>query len=135
MHLYINSLLPKIDELRHMAGLSNAAVIRITEIKLHKSITNSETLIDNYDLLRCDWNWNRGGVACCIRNDLSYAKKNLFPNDIENVSFKIHLLKTKLITVGTVYWPPNQTNFIKTLNENFGKLDTIKKLRFLEIST
>ena len=54
MHLYINSLLPKIDELRHMAGLSNAAVIRITEIKLHKSITNSETLIDNYDLLRCD---------------------------------------------------------------------------------
>ena len=30
MHLNINSLLPKIDELRHMARLSNAAVIGIS---------------------------------------------------------------------------------------------------------
>ena len=38
--------------------------------------------------------------------------------------FVIHLPKTKPITVRIVYRPPNQTNFIKTLNENFGKLDT-----------
>ena len=48
MHLNINSLLPKIDELRHMARLSNTAVIGICESKLGKSITNSEILIDNY---------------------------------------------------------------------------------------
>ena len=50
MHLNINSLLPKIDYLRHMARLSNAAVIGIYELKLGKSITNSEILIDSYDL-------------------------------------------------------------------------------------
>ena len=31
MHLNINSLPPKIDELRHMAGLSNATVVGISE--------------------------------------------------------------------------------------------------------
>ena len=103
MHLNINSLLPKIDELRHMARLSDAAVIRISESNLDKSITNSEILIDNYILLRGDWNRNEGGVACYIRNDLSYIQKNLFPNGIENVSFEIHLTKTKPITAGIVY--------------------------------
>ena len=39
---------------RHMARLSNAAVIGISESKLDKPVTNSEILIDNYDLLRCD---------------------------------------------------------------------------------
>ena len=61
MHLNINSLLPKIDELRHLARLSNAAVIGICKSKLDKSITNSEILIDNYDLLCCDRNRNRWG--------------------------------------------------------------------------
>ena len=63
MHLNINSLLPKIDELKHMARLSNAAVIGICESKLDKSITNSEILIENYDLLCCNQNRNKGGAA------------------------------------------------------------------------
>ena len=62
-------------------------------------------------------NRNGGGVACYIRNDLSYTQENLFPNDIEKIFFEIHLPKTKLITVGIIYRPPNQTNFIKALNE------------------
>ena len=95
MQLNINCLLLKIDELRHMARLSNAAVIEISESKLDKSITNSEILIDNYDVLCCDLNRNRGGVASYIRNDLSYTQTNLLPNDIENVFFDIHLPKTK----------------------------------------
>ena len=47
MHLNINSLLPKLDELRYISRLSNAAVIGISVKKLGKSITNSEVLIDN----------------------------------------------------------------------------------------
>ena len=35
--------------------------------------------------------------------------------------------KTKLITVGIVDRPPNQTIFIKTLNEKFEKLDATNK--------
>ena len=91
MHLNINSLLPKIDELSYMTRLSNAAVIGISDSKLDKFVTNSEILIDNCDLLRCDRNGNRGGIALSIRSDLSYTQKNLFPKDIENVFFEIHL--------------------------------------------
>ena len=127
MHLNINSLIPNIDKLRHMARLSNATVIGMCKSKLDKSITNSEILIDNYDQLRCDRNRNGDGVACYIRNNLSHTQNNLFPNDIENVFFKVHLPKAKPITVGIVYRPPNQTNFIKTLNENLAKLDTTNK--------
>ena len=129
MHLNTNNLLPKIDELRHMARLSNAAVIGICESD--KSITNSEILIDSYDLVRCDRNKTGGGVACYIRNDLNYTQKNLFPNDIENVFFEIHLPKAKPITVGIVYQPPNQTDFIKTLNESFAKLDAANKETYI----
>ena len=110
-----------------MAWLSIVAVVGISESKLDKSITNSEILIDNYDLLRCDQNRNGGSVACYFRNDFSYTKKSVFPIDIENVFFEIHLPKTKSITVGTAYRPPNQINFIKTLSEHFVKLDMTNK--------
>ena len=42
-------LLPKIDQLRYIARLSNAAVAEISKSKLDKSITNLEILIDKYD--------------------------------------------------------------------------------------
>ena len=72
LHLNINSLLLKIDELRHIARLTNAAVIGISESKLDDSVSTSEIQIDEYDLLRCDRNRHGGRVACYIRNDLSY---------------------------------------------------------------
>ena len=50
---------------------------------------------------------------------------------LKNVFLEIHLPKAKPITVGIVYWPPNQTNFIKTLNENFAKLDTANKETYI----
>ena len=90
-----------------MFRLSNAAVIGVSETKLDKSIINSEILIGNYDLLRCNRNRNGGGVAWYIRNNLSYTKKNLFPNNIGNVFFEMHLPKTKPISAGIVYRPPN----------------------------
>ena len=83
MYLNINSLLPKINELRYIARPSNAAVIGVSESKLDKSITNSKILIHNHDLLRCYQNRNGDGVTCYTRNDSSYAQKNLFPNEFE----------------------------------------------------
>ena len=47
-------------ELRHIAKLTNAAVIGIFESKLD---VTSEIQIDEYDLLRCDKNRHGGGVA------------------------------------------------------------------------
>ena len=51
LHLDINSLLPKVDELRNIAQLSNAGVMEITESKLDNCILDSEIQIDNYQIL------------------------------------------------------------------------------------
>ena len=96
IHLNVNSLLPKIDEIRYIAERTKAAVIGITKSKLDESIFQSEIEIDNYDLLRCDRNRNGGGVACYIRSDISYVQKNFFPNVIENIFFEILLPKPHL---------------------------------------
>ena len=77
--------MPKIDELRHIARLTNAAVIGISESKLDDSVSTSEIQIDEYDLLRCDRNRHGGGVACYIRNDLSYNVKSHFPKDRKHI--------------------------------------------------
>ena len=66
----------------------------------------------------------RGGVACYIRNDLSYDVKSYFPKDIENIFLELLLPNTKPIVVGTIYRPPNQTNFMELSNENLSKVET-----------
>ena len=83
LHLNINSLLLRIDELRHIARLTNAAVIGIFESKLDESVPISEIQIDEYDLLRCDRNKHGGELLCYIRNNLSYNVKSYFPKDIK----------------------------------------------------
>ena len=60
LHLSINSLLLKIDELRHIGRLTNAAVIGIFESKLDDSVPTPKAQIDEYDLLRCDRNRHGG---------------------------------------------------------------------------
>ena len=68
-----------------------------------------------------------GEVAGYVRNDLSYTEKDFFAEEIENVFFETLLPKAKPIIVGIIYRPPNQSNFLQTLNKNFNKLDTPKK--------
>ena len=131
LHLNVNSLLPKIDKLRYIAKLSNAAVIGITESKLDNYILDSAIQIDNYQILRCERNRKGGGDSCYVRNDLSYIEKGFFPEEIENILFEILLPKTKPMTVGIIYRPPNQNTFLQTLNGNFAKLDTLKKESYI----
>ena len=54
IHLNVNSLLPKIDEIRYIAERTKAAVIVITESKLDESIFQSEIEIDNYDVIETE---------------------------------------------------------------------------------
>ena len=42
----------------------------------------------------------------------------------ENISFELLLPNTKPTVVGTVYCPPNQTNFVGIFIENLSKVDT-----------
>lgn len=91
IHININILISKIDELRQIAKLSRATIIGISESKLDYSILDSEVLIDGYDLLRCDRNRQGGGGAFYMKKDICYNIKNLFFNEIENVCIYIIL--------------------------------------------
>ena len=102
IHLNINSLLPKIEELRIIAKSTNATIISISESKLDESVLESEIQIDNYKILLCDRNRHGGGVACYMRNDLSYNIIFVFPREIESVSFEILLSNSKPITAGAI---------------------------------
>ena len=72
IHLNIDSLLPKIEELRIIAKSSNDAIIGNSESKLDESVLEPEIEIDDYKIIRCDRNRHGGGVTCYIINDLSY---------------------------------------------------------------
>ena len=76
-------------------------------------------------IIRCDRNRHGGGVACYIRNDWSYNILSVFPREIERVFFEILLPNSKSITVGTIYLPTNQSNFLEVLNENMNKIDSV----------
>ena len=120
--LNIIILLPKIEELRVIA--INVAIIGISESKLDEYVLESEIQIENYKILWCDRNKHGGGVACYIGNKLSCNIISVFPREIESI-FEILLPNSKPITVGTIYRPPNQSNFLEVLNENMNIIDSI----------
>ena len=54
IHLNINSILPKIDEICYIAKLTNATVIGLSETKLDNAVLSSELEIEGCDLVRSD---------------------------------------------------------------------------------
>ena len=77
IHLNINSLLPKIDELRLIALETKAAIIGISESKIDDTVLDAEIEIEGYALIRSDRNRHGGGIVCYIRDNINY---NLRPN-------------------------------------------------------
>ena len=100
MHININSLLLKIDELQYIAKLSEAVVIGILESKLDDSVQSFKTQIKNHDLISSNRNRHGGGVACFIINDLPYNMKSFLPSKMENILIDIfYHIKSLLLWV------------------------------------
>ena len=71
LHININSLLPKIDELKCIANKTKTAIIGIIESKLDYTVRDLVVNLPGYDILRCDRNRHHcAGVACYIRKNL-----------------------------------------------------------------
>ena len=97
VHININSLLPKLDELRYITKWSETAIIGISEQKLDDSVLSFEIQTESYDLIYSDANRHGVGVACFIRNDLSYNKKSFLPSEIENIFIEIFYCSQSLL--------------------------------------
>ena len=98
--------------MRDIARRTKAAVIGISKSKLDSYVLDPEIYIDNSEILRFDRNQHGGGVACYIRNDISYKLIYFLPSEIKNITFDILMPHTKPITVGVIYRPPNQSKFL-----------------------
>ena len=115
VHLNINSVSSKIEELRQIAKDTNSAVIGLSETKLDKTIFNSEISISNYSLIRKDRKGKGGGVACYIRSDICLNRQNYLSDEIENNSFDLLLSKTKPISIA-IYKPPTDNHILDYLS-------------------
>ena len=84
IHININSLLPKTDEVRYIANITNASVIGISEAKLDETILSSELEVDGYDLVRLDRSRRGGGVTCYVKSLITFSYK-----DQQNSAIKV----------------------------------------------
>ena len=126
VHISINSLPPKIDELRYLTKLSNVSIIGIGETNLVACVSSSEIEIEGYEPLRIDRSRRGDCVACYIKRFLAYIYKENFCKSTENIFIDIFLPKTKPILVGILYRPSDKNNFVKNLEETFTGCDILE---------
>ena len=113
IHINVNSLLPKIDEVRYITNITIASIIGISETKLDETILSSKLEVDGYDLVRLDRLRRGGGVACYFKSSIAYSYKDSFCSSIESVFVDIYLPKSKPILLGILYRPPYKSDFVK----------------------
>ena len=108
IHLNINSLPSKRDEIRYIAQLTNATVIGSSETKLENTVLSDNTVlsseleIEGYDPARSDRSRRGGDVACFVKNSISYNRKPNFCINAETYFIEICLPKSKPVLIGTL---------------------------------
>ena len=117
IHLNINSILSKIDEICYIAKLTNATAIGLSETKLDNIVLSSELEIEGHDLVRSDQSQREGGVVCFVKNSISYNRKPNFCINTESVFIEILLPKSKPVLI--LYRPPDKYDFANCLERTF----------------
>ena len=132
VHINIRSLVYKVADLACLARKTKASVIAVSETWMDDSITNGEIRIDGYNIVRKDRDRHGGGVCLYIKDNLPYnPRKDLDKPNLEGAWVDIFLPKTKPITLGVVYRPPRQSDFLDILHETLGQLDPSRELYIL----
>ena len=125
IHINVNSLLPKIDEVRYIANITNASIIGISETKLDETIWSSELEVDGYDLVRLDRSRRGGGVACYIKSSIAYSYKDSFCSNTESTFVYIFCLN-----LSKSYWVSYIDHLINQISLSTLKMFS-QKLGFL----
>ena len=121
IHLNLNSLLSKIDKICYIAKLINATVIGLSKTNLGNTVLISELEIEGHGLVKSNRSRRGGGVACFVKNSISYNRKPNFCINIDSIFIEIFLSKSKPVLIGILYRSPNQYNFVNCLERTFGE--------------
>ena len=84
---------------------------------------DSELNIEGYDLIRSDRNRHGGGVACYIKNERHYNVRVNCPSDFENIFLDLLLPNSKLILIGILYRPPDQSGFLDMVSSAIADME------------
>ena len=90
----------------------------LSETKFDKTVLSSDLEIEGYDLVRSDQSW-RGGVACFVKNSISYNQKTNFGINTESIFIEIFLPRSKPVLTGILYRPPDKCDFVNCLEHTF----------------
>ncbi|CDQ59560.1 unnamed protein product [Oncorhynchus mykiss] len=109
LHVNIRSLLPKCILLTALEHSANPDVLAVSESWLRKTTKNPEIFIPNYNIFRKDRTAKGGGVAIYCKDSLqsSVLLSKSVPIQFELLLLKIHLSRSKSLTVAACYRPPS----------------------------
>jgi hypothetical protein len=71
LHLNVVTLLPKIDEIKHLLLDLDIDIFSLNETRLDSDVNDACLALDGYSLFRKDRSRSGGGVALYVRNSLS----------------------------------------------------------------
>ena len=116
------SLLPKLDELRHLcSGPDHPCIIALCETWLDSTIMDCELTLPNYCLFRRDRSRHGGGVAMYIHHSV-LVRKVTHCDSYELLSAEIQD-KSGLILLSVVYRPPGSDSDLLGLTDALGSLN------------
>ena len=76
-------------------------------------------------MIRSDISRNGGGVACYVRNYISFNVNEVLSDYIENINFDILLPKTKPILIGVIYRHQDKADFNDHFSDALDKINSI----------
>ena len=87
---------------------------------------SSELEIEGYDLVRSGRSRRGGGVACFVKNSISYNWKPNFCINTESIFIEIFLPKSKAVLIGILYRPLDKYDFVNCLERTFSDTNFFK---------
>ena len=123
--LNVNSLLPKIDEIRLLVKNKKIDILVVNETKIDDKVEDQLIAIDDYSLKRCDRNRNGGGVALYVKNTVNFKPREDFPNkSLELISIEVEPKNSLPFIILGWYRPPsNPVSCFECLEENLRYFD------------
>ena len=106
IHLHVNVIEPKIEELRHLAKITNASVTGISETEFDGYVLSNEAAVEGYNLIRLDCSRKGGGVARFTKHSVVSSQKTNMRLNTERIFIEPYLPKSKPFVVGILYKPP-----------------------------
>ena len=97
-HLNLQSLRPKIEQVRILMAEHKIHLLTMSETWLHDGINDAEISVENYTLIRNDRKGdNHGGVACYISNDITHRVITGLNCNSESCWIEINLNRVDLL--------------------------------------